>query len=154
MNEEMIFQQVNLIRQNTLKEIEHLSEEQADQRPEIFPNTIRWNLGHIYTVQNVMLSHFGGKNIDTPSRYLELFVPGTRPDEWQGEVPSLDELKQHLEEQPTKLKEALIGEMDEKAAKPFQSLSTVGEILNFTTYHEGLHVGTIKALKKANSLGK
>lgn len=154
MNEEMIFQQINLIRQNTLNEIEGLSEEQADQRPEGFLNTIRWNLGHIYTVQNALVSKFGGKNIDMPSRYLELFAPGTKPADWQGEVPTLDELKQLLEEQPAKLKEALAGQLNEKAAKSFKSLSTIGEILNFTMYHEGLHLGTIKGLKKVNSVAE
>lgn len=148
MNEELIFQQINMIRQFTLKEIEGLSEEQADQMPEGFRNTIRWNLGHIYTVQNLFISKFGGKNADTPSHYLELFAPGTKPADWQGEVPTLDELKKRLEEQPVKIKEALAGQLDEKAAEMFLSLSTIGELLNFTLYHEGLHVGTIKELKK------
>lgn len=152
MNEAMIFQQINLVRQNTLNEMENLSEEQADQMPEGFNNTIRWNLGHIYTVQNALLSQFGGKAIEMPSHYLELFAPGTRPADWNGEIPTLHELKQFLAEHPEKLKEALAEQLDEKAAKPFKSLSTVGEILNFTTYHEGMHVGTIKGLKKANSV--
>lgn len=152
MNEENIFQQINLIRQNTLNEMEDLSEEQADQRPRGFNNTIRWNLGHIYTVQNVLLSKLGGKNIEIPSHCLELFASGTKPADWQGEVPTLNELKQLLEEQPAKLKVALAGQLDEKAVEPFQSLSTIGELLNFTMYHEGMHVGTIKGLKKANSV--
>lgn len=147
MNEEMIFQQINLVRQNTLNEMIDLSVEQADQMPEGFNNTIRWNLGHIYTVQNALVSKFGGINIETPARYLELFAPGTKPADWQGEVPTLDELKQTLEEQPEKLKEALSGKLDEKAVEPFKSLSTIGEILNFTMYHEGLHMGTIKGLR-------
>ena len=148
MNEELIFQQINMIRQFTLKEIDGLSEEQADQMPEGFRNTVRWNLGHIYTVQNLFISKFGGKSIDTPSHYFELFAPGTKPADWQGEVPTLDELKKRLEEQPAKLKEASVGQLDEKAAEMFLSLSTIGELLNFTLYHEGLHVGTIKELKK------
>lgn len=148
MNEEMIFKQINLVRQNTLNEMENLTEEQADQMPEGFRNTIRWNLGHIYTVQNALISKFGGKNIDTPSRRLELFAPGTKPADWQGEVPTLDELKRLLEEQPVKLKEALGGQLNEKSAESFKSLSTIGELLNFTMYHEGMHLGTIKGLKK------
>ncbi|GAB3044147.1 DinB family protein [Virgibacillus ainsalahensis] len=154
MNEEMVFKQISLIRQNTLNEMEDLTEEQADQMPEGFNNTIRWNLGHIYTVQNVLLSQFGGKDIEMPSHYPELFAPGTKPADWQGEVPTLNEVKQLLEEQPAKLKETLAGQLDEKAAKPFQSLSTIGEILDFTTYHEGMHVGAIKGLKKANRVAE
>lgn len=76
MNEEMIFKQINLVRQNTLNEMENLTEEQADQMPEGFRNTIRWNLGHIYTVQNALISKFGGKNIDTPSRRLNCSLRG------------------------------------------------------------------------------
>ncbi|MBU8878200.1 DinB family protein [Bacillus sp. FJAT-29790] len=149
MNEEMIFQQIDLIREKTLNEMEDLLEEQADLMPRGFRNTIRWNLGHIYTFQNILLSKFGGKHFETPTRYLELFAPGTKPDDWEGEIPTLDELKQLLEEQPAKIKEALAGHLDEKAAEPFKSLSTIGELLNFSMYHEGLHVGIIKGLKKA-----
>ncbi|QQK79085.1 DinB family protein [Salicibibacter cibi] len=149
MNEEQIFQQINMVRQSTLNELDSLSEQQADQMPEGFSNTIRWNLGHTYTVQNVLLSNYGGKNIETPSRYLELFAPGTKPADWKGEIPTLDEIKQHLEEQPKKLKETLSGQLDDEAPKPFMSLSTVGEILNFTLYHEGMHAGMIKGIKKA-----
>lgn len=152
LNEEMIFKQINLIRQNTLKEMEGLSKEQADQKPEGFNNTIRWNLGHICVVQNILLSKFGGKNIETPSHYLELFAPGTKPTDWKGEVPTLDELKQSLEEQPEKLKEALAGQLEEKSEETFQSLSTIGELLNFTMYHEAMHVGMIKGIKNANSV--
>lgn len=152
MNEEMIFKQLNVIRQNTLNEMEGLSEKEADQMPKGFNNTIRWNLGHIYTVQNALLAQFGGKNIEIPGHFAELFVPGTKPADWEDNVPSLDDLKHFLEEQPSKLKEALSEQLDEDAAKPFKSFTTVGEILNFTLYHEGMHLGAIKGLKKANSV--
>lgn len=148
MNEEKIFQQVDFIRQRTLDEMEGLTEEQADKVKEGFNNTIRWNLGHIYTAQNVLISKFGGKNIEMPPRYLELFGPGSIPADWEGDIPTLSELKQRLEEQPKKLKEALTGQLHDKAKEPFQFLTTVGEILNFSLYHEGLHTGIIKSLKK------
>ncbi|WP_256860413.1 DinB family protein [Paraliobacillus ryukyuensis] len=152
MNEEMIFNQIDLSRNSTLQLFEGLTEEQADLIPQGFNNNIRWNLGHIYTVQNTLLNKFGGKSIKTPPRYLELFTPGTKPAEWQGEVPTLDELKQLLEAQPAQLKEALAGQLQDEAIQSFQSLSTVGEILSFTTFHEGMHVGVIKGLKKANAV--
>ncbi|GGD10341.1 DinB family protein [Pontibacillus salipaludis] len=147
MNEEQIFQQINLVRKGTLKELDRVTEEQADTQPEGFKNTIRWNLGHIYVVQNALIAKYGGKSLETPSRYLELFAPGTAPSDWQGDVPSLAELKQQLEEQPAKLKEVLTGQLDDEATGDFLSLQTVGEILNFSLYHEGVHTGTIKSLK-------
>ncbi len=147
MNEEQIFQQINLVRKATLKVMESVTEEQADKQPEGFRNTIRWNLGHIYVVQNALIAKYGGKSVETPSLFLKLFAPGTKPADWQGDVPSLVELKQELEKQPARLKEALSGQLNDEAAEAFLSLTTVGEILNFTLYHEGVHTGTIKALK-------
>lgn len=154
MNEENIFKQINLVRQNTLNEMQELSEEEADQMPEGFRNTIRWNLGHIYTVQNALLSKFGGKEVDMPSPYLELFAPGTKPADWKGDIPTLGAMKEKLENQPEQLKKALAGQLDEEAVESFKSLSTVGEILTFTMYHEGMHVGAIQSIKKANSAAK
>ncbi|MYL51668.1 DinB family protein [Halobacillus litoralis] len=148
MNEEQLFKQISLVRQATLKFLESVTEEEADEQPEGFKNTIRWNLGHIYVVQNSLLAKFGGKPVETPPRYIELFAPGTKPSNWKGEIPSLDELKQELKEQPEKLKEVLAGQLDDEAAQAFLSLPTVGEILNFTVYHEGVHTGTMKALKE------
>lgn len=148
MNEEQIFKQVDMVRKSTLKEMEGLSEKQADQIPEGFRNNIRWNLAHIYVTQNILLSDYGGKDIETPSRDLELFAPGTKPADWEKEAPSLEEIKQQLEDQPAKLKAALSGQMDDEAKEAFMSLPTVGEILNFTLYHEGAHVGIVKAIKK------
>jgi len=151
MNEEQIFKQVDMIRQSTLKEMEGISEEQADQIPDGFRNNIRWNLAHIYVTQNILLSDYGGKNIETPSRDLEMFAPATKPADWEGEAPTLEEIKQQLEEQPAKLKETLSGQMDDEAEEAFMTLPTVGEILNFTLYHEGAHVGIVKAIKKIQS---
>ncbi|MDN4493574.1 DinB family protein [Ureibacillus aquaedulcis] len=150
----MIFQQINLVRQNTLNEMTNLTEEQADLVPAGFSNSIRWNLGHIYTVQNGLISQFGGKVIETPAHYFKLFAPGTKPADWPAEVPTLHELKQLLEEQPARLQKALAGQLEEQAEKAFKTLSTVGEILNFTTYHEGMHLGAIKGLKKANRVAE
>src|SRR5699024_3268597 len=100
MNEEQIFKQVDMVRKSTLKEMEGLSEKQADQIPEGFRNNIRWNLAHIYVTQNILLSDYGGKDIETASRDLELFAPGTKPADWEKEAPSLEEIKQQLENQP------------------------------------------------------
>jgi hypothetical protein len=49
--------------------------------------------------------------------------------------------------------EALGSRLDERAPKPFvrlgREMATIGEILNFSLYHEGLHHGAIGGLRKA-----
>lgn len=152
MNEDLLFSQINSIRENTLKEFNGLSEEQANQIPKGFRNSIRWNLGHILTVQNLLLQNYGGAAIEMPSHYVDLFAPGTKPADWKNDVPTLEELKQRLEEQPAKLKNILTGKLDNEAAKPFRTYTTISEILIFTLYHEGLHTGAIKGLKNAGNV--
>lgn len=53
----------------------------ADQKPEGFNNTIRWNTGHILTTTDAL---FGLKML--PENYRELFWQGTKPADWTGEV--------------------------------------------------------------------
>jgi uncharacterized damage-inducible protein DinB len=152
MNEDMLFKQINSIRENTLKEFNGLSEEQANQIPKGFRNSILWNLGHIFTVQNLLLQNYGGVTMEMPPHNIELFAPGTKPADWKGDAPALEELKQRLEEQPAKLKDLLTGKLNDQAAKPFRTYTTIGEILIFTLYHEGLHTGAIKGLKNAGNV--
>ena len=47
---EAIFNQLDFARGGTLKSVENVTEQEADIIPEGFANSIRWNLGHIYTV--------------------------------------------------------------------------------------------------------
>jgi uncharacterized damage-inducible protein DinB len=133
-----------------------VSEEAADKMPEGFRNTIRWNLGHIYVVQENLVAGCAGDTPQVPPNYVELFAPGTKPADWQGEIPKLSSLEALLEEQPTKLKDRFASRLAEKVENPFKrgnmELSTIEEILNFTLYHEGLHTGFIKGLKRAVGL--
>ncbi|HLR42291.1 MAG TPA: DinB family protein [Pseudogracilibacillus sp.] len=147
MKEADVFQQLDLVRKITLSELDGITEEQADIIPEGFRNNIRWNLGHIYTLQNSLLAHNAGMDLTTPKHYEALFSPGTKPADWEGDLPSLTEIIEKLTDQPAQIKEALSGKLDEPAIKPFIKQNNVGQILTFTFYHEGLHISTIKAFK-------
>ncbi len=139
----------------TLNAVDNLDEKTVDVKPPGFRNTIRWNIGHIITSQELLLSKFTGISaMSLPESYIELFSPGTKPDDWQQEAPPLEELKRKLKEQPERIEEALSGKLEDPVAKPFKigaqgELSRTGEILNFTIYHEGLHQGHISALQRA-----
>lgn len=156
MNEETLWQEVEFVRQAVLSEVKDVTEETADKMPEGFRNTIRWNLGHIYVVQESLVVGLAGGSPECSDSYKDLFAPGTKPADWQGEVPSLSELKATLEQQPLRLKERFAGRLEEKAAKPFTPgnlvLDTIEGLVNFTLYHEGLHTGNIKGLKRSIGL--
>lgn len=83
----------------------------------------------------------------------DLFGRDTKPSEWKVQPPTLPDLIQLLEDQTSRIEEKLTNRLDEAVIKPFAMLSgltlrTIGEFLAFSMYHEGMHVQTIKMLKR------
>lgn len=157
MNEEMIFQQLRFIRMRTLAALDATSEEMADVMPEGFANNIRWNLGHIYVTQEKLAYSFLNESPYLPDHYLDLFNARTNPTMWEVEAPSLSSLRSLLAEQLDRLEETFRGRLSEKGEKPFRlgenfEFTTLGEVLSFMSWHEGLHQGTITSLKRAQGI--
>src|SRR5690606_21910483 len=79
MNEEIVFRQWKTWRGMIIKLRDHVSEEEADQMPPPFRNSIRWNAGHLAAVIDIFVS----KSLDTkpflPERYQTLFASCTSP---------------------------------------------------------------------------
>lgn len=152
MEEQLLFDQMKLIRKMTLHEFKHVTEEQADVIPEGFRNNIRWNLGHIYVVQHALLHHYGGIELEMDKRFQQYFSPNTSPDDWEGTPPSLNEIKEKLEKQVEEIEVALKGKLGDTAKEPFLRQNNVGQIFSFTFYHEGLHVTAVKDYKRILSV--
>ncbi|HEY8911509.1 MAG TPA: DinB family protein [Desulfosporosinus sp.] len=153
---EFLFNQLKVIRSNTINAVKELSESQADSVPEGFNNNIRWNLGHIYLVQEKFAFAFIPQPMHMPLGFTELFGRDTRPSEWKAQPPILPELIKLLEDQTSRIKEKLDNRLDEAVENPFTmpsglTLKTIGEFLTFSMYHEGIHVQTIKMLKRFSS---
>ena len=142
-----------MIRQMTLNEINNITEEDARRIPEGFNNNISWNLGHVYNAAGGLLTRFTGENVSAPDNYPKLFERGTKPADWQGEVPSLNELHKKLEKQVEQLEfsfeKRLNDTLNTTCDFGMVQLTTIGELLDFIMFHEGLHIGAIKGLKRA-----
>ncbi|MBB5174149.1 DinB family protein [Texcoconibacillus texcoconensis] len=151
-----LMEQLAFIRHVTLKAIEDVTEEQADQVPTGFSNSIRWNLGHIAFVQEYFLFHATNEATDLPQTYATLFGPGTKPTDWTEEPPSLDELKKQLTDQKDRIKKTFATRLNETIEEPIQiaslQLSTVEQLISFSLYHEGVHTETIKRLKNFTTI--
>ena len=148
-----LFDQLKVIRNNTINAVKELSESQADSVPEGFNNNIRWNLGHVYVVQERFAFGFIKEPMLMPEGFTELFGRDSKPSEWKVQPPTLPELIKLLEDQTSRIEEKLNNRLDEVVEKPYAmpsglTLNTPGEFLAFSMYHEGMHVQTIKMLKK------
>lgn len=153
--EHYLFNQLAVARAQTLKITEGLPEEYADRIPEGFRNSIRWNLGHIYVALDRLAFQYIGLPLQQPQGFKELFEFRTSPSDpaWSGIVPSLQELRSLLGEQPDRIREALAGRMKDKAASPYTTsagftLETPEQFLSFALYHEGMHFGVLKTYLK------
>ncbi len=153
MNEEMLFTLVQTARAGTLQTAKKVQSEYADFAdviPEGFKNNVRWNLGHIATVTDQLANYPAGEKPELAKPFHQSFANGTSPKDWNDETPSLEEIIQALEEQPAKLKEKFAGRLSDPLPKPFSlvgvEFKTVGDLLAFNLYHEGLHAGQINTM--------
>ncbi|MFZ3579175.1 DinB family protein [Virgibacillus sp. DJP39] len=154
MIENLLFKQMIFVRKRTIASLEATSEQFADEIPSGVKNSIRWNLGHILVSQDNLLYPFIGETHHVPKHYLELFQRGTSPDEWEIDYPSLSEIRGYLVEQPNRIKETFDGMLDKPIQQPVKfdddyELTSLGDLLSFTIWHEGLHQGAINTIKRA-----
>lgn len=145
---EVMFNQVQAYREETLHLIEDVTEAMADQIPPGFRNNIRWNLGHIYLDQYLWIQHLTKEAITIPDGFREWFNYGTSPADWKTKPPSMEVLKELLRGQPEQIR-AVYGErLDEEFPATEMGMHTIEQVLVRTIFHEGMHIEAIKAIRR------
>lgn len=139
-------------RTSTLILLNKIDEKHWDKQPEGFPNTIRWNAGHVYSTAEDYLSS-ADENFPTKRpEWGDLFLDGTRPSEWPEDVPSKEEIIAALEEQRDRIYEYFKDKLDQRATEARDIngtlLETVEASMQFVTWHEGIHLGYVNAFAK------
>ena len=147
-NHEAFFNQLEGFRRYFLK-VSDVTPGEAEIIPKGFKNNIRWNLGHVYNEQYIWIHTLTNENVDAPKEFDEWFGPGTTPENFTVETPSLVELRGLLNHQIAKIKEAY-GERLEEVYPPTEmwNMTTLQQVLLWTSFHEGMHLQAIKDIKK------
>lgn len=148
-----IFKQIQFVRENTIRSVANMKEEEILLIPQGFHNNIKWNLGHIYFVLERFAFGLTGEKMNMPESYIKLFGPGSKPTDWDEQVPSFQELITFLQDQPNRIEQVLEHRLTEELKKPFttssgMTFSTVEEALSFVLFHEGMHFDAIKTIKR------
>lgn len=127
-----------------------LSESDYWVMPPGFDNNIAWNLGHIIVTQQALHYRLSGLPTVTTREDIAMFKTGSSPAGWEG-APDIERLLALLAETAPKLKEDY--EADRFATyTPYTTstgiaLPSIDHALSFNNFHEGLHLGTILALR-------
>ncbi len=140
-------------RTSTLILLPKLEESLWDIQPENWPNTIRWNAGHIYAEAEGFLHDADHAYEIVHPEWLDLFLDGTRPSDWGDNVPSKQDIIEALQEQEKRIESFFPGKYDNAASKVRDLngtlLDTVDASLQFVTWNEGIHLGIMKSLRLA-----
>ncbi|MBO0960470.1 DinB family protein [Neobacillus sp. MM2021_6] len=150
----LLFKSFELTRGKLINNVEGFDEAILDVQPQGFNNTLHWHIGHVLTVAEQFMFGFPKKSTNLPANYMELFASGTKPADWQGDVPSVQELTAQLKEQLKRIKEIPGERFNEKLKAPFLGQETFGELGNFAVFHESNHLGQMHAMKRVIEAAK
>lgn len=144
-----VLKQFNLTRTSLLTFLGELDEAIVDRKSKYFDNTIRWYIGNSLLMNEKLL--FVSKNsFKLPDQYRELFSTDIKASDWTKEVPSLEELLGHLEDQQNRINnfDELFWKSEVKFKVPHGHVETHGDLLIMLSHREAELLGKIKTMKQ------
>ncbi len=149
MNEQIAV--IKKTREYLLQMIQDLSTDQLNEIPPGFNNNIIWHIGHLLASQQGVCYLRAGMPLAIHEDYYKRYKSDTRPDGF------IDRME--VEKITTLFMDAIDQfEYDYEAGifsnyKPWTtrygvSLNTIDDAVQFLLFHEGLHTGSVTALKK------
>ena len=139
---------------NTIGRVKRVDNSKWDIQPKGFNNNIRWHAGHVFVTLEDFVREYITSYEPVNPEWLPLFLEGTSPDEWVGDVPSGEEILKALRGQFEWIIPILEDNLNKKSKKPLvignniMKIDTVDGIVQFLSWHEGNHAGTLDALNK------
>ncbi len=138
-------------RKNLLAILESTPKEDLLKIPQGFRNNIWWNIAHVVVTQQILVYKFSGISMRVSTELVEKFMKGTVPDGTATDA----EIKQISEV----LVSTIVGTQKDyetglfKNFKPYTTsakvtLNDINDAISFNNFHEGIHLGSIFALRK------
>lgn len=149
--ENYVIQQLRFVRAQNIKLAQGLTHEQSLTIIEGHNNNILWNLGHLYVVLEKFAFGWLGAPTVQPENFQGYFGNGSSPKAWDAHVPSLETMIEMLENQMSRIETQLPERLAESFETPYKTASgfqidSVQELLSFSIYHEGMHLGIMKSI--------
>ncbi|MGB0864556.1 MAG: DinB family protein [Saprospiraceae bacterium] len=148
------FEVLRVTRNNILKQLEGLSDEQLNVIPDGFNNNIIWNVAHVVATSQLLIYGLSGVEFTIPKSIIDANRKGSKPD-----APYSAELIQQIKTLAVSTVDQLekdynAGLFKEKAFKKYPTsygitLENPENAITFNNVHESMHFETVKLLKRS-----
>jgi len=132
--------------------MDNLSLDELNKIPKGFSNNVIWNIAHTIVSQQVLVYGLSSVNPLLSSNLIEQYRKGTKPERDLTQAEA-DNIKKLLFSTIEKTKEdyhnGIFKTFQEYTTSTKSTLTNVDDAIIFNTYHEGIHLGYILALKKS-----
>ena len=120
--------------------------------PEGFNNNIWWNIAHVVVTPQLLLYKLSGLDFTIEEELVNKYKKGTFP-EGEPSQTEMEKIKTYLlstvEQFQQDYERGTFKNFQEYMTTPKVGLNSVEDALQFNVFHEGLHLGSILALKRA-----
>ena len=138
-------------RELVVKELEGLSMDQIHKIPEGFKNNIAWNVVHLVVTQQLLHYKLSGLNCLCTDELIEAHRKGTAPTKTFTEE-EFEEVLELLLGLPDTLQEdyeaGIFENYTEYPTSTGFTLTSIENAIPFNNFHEGIHYGIIRSIKK------
>ncbi|WP_223032479.1 DinB family protein [Hanstruepera marina] len=143
---------ITLKNRNILESIlDSCSLDQLNKVPKGFGNNIIWNIAHVIATQQILIYRLSGLPYVVSNEFIERFKKGTKPERDLSQV-EVDEIKSLLftpiEKTKMDYNNNVFKDFEEYTVSTKSTLTCVQEAIDFNNFHEGIHLGSILALRK------
>lgn len=138
-------------RENMLQLLKPYSLEELNHIPDGFNNNLIWNLGHIIATQQLLIYSLSGLAPKIDADLIARYRKGTRPEGnlAQGGYELFQDLCFSMIDATAKdYEEGKFQEYKPYTTSYGVTLSNIDEAIAFNNVHEGMHLGTMKTMRK------
>ena len=125
--------------------------EQLNKVPEGFSNNLIWNIGHVVVVQQMMVYKLSGLSMMVSDEMVDKFKKGTKPETDISQAEA-DEIKKlvlsTLEQAKEDFANDIFDEYMEFTTMTGFLVNSAKAAMEFTNYHEAMHIGFMMQIKK------
>ena len=143
---------IRCTRKSLLEITKELTAAELNEIPKGFNNNIIWNTGHLIAAQQNVCYVRSGLKIAVEDLYFHPFKTESKPEKNydETEIKAIRELLlSSWDRFEADYASGLFGNYTPWTNRYGVALNTIDEVLEFLSFHEGLHYGYVMALKRA-----